>query len=737
MDFYSFQFPESCKTAVDKLDFMWVDLNEHLGHCFDLLQHLVDRDINYALQELDSITENIKSMLSILDFWFTNGKGVIRALKKMCWAGEDTKSALAAKRKSVSPLSNRNFVYNPEWWTQTENRSSKLFGSSSEDVLHRYPYLQIENRTETERAKLYGQLFCKFPLVVDTDTVETYFEGVSLDNEFWNELKETSNFECLLDIDEWQHESGILGAVLAMRSRATFMEAALKIPGHLSKVTKKSPMEFFDINFANAKSDLKLSEIIQILDNVVPSEKFSLFHMLDQLEESTKQRLEPRLVLNIFTDLKVVAEILEAKIRYTVLKHISYCYKGLDHDEGELHDFKDWCLVQYLLPCFVASLLDLWENESAKEGVKIWYLKFVYGLIELYEADTPVTTNHTIMQANITYFPLICSYLERNSALLQIFCRKVSDFVTTEMRRGNGKFNHYEHFSLYALVEGVKCKNHCYHIELHDSVALWKFLVLDFFMKVEKTVLGIPTAKLVLNPPLTPLEKDKEMLDLIRVIAFKNVNSVDLHCVDFMQENSSMTDLLHTTIVNFYKRHMTQDDVQCKQRLLGHLTEKIKSEASSLTSSNIFGIIFHIVMRYSEMHGRNYGNFLRNLPIQEQSAQTIFRTTDIAYLDFLQSDDMPILKKIVSDLLGSEFRSVYSLAKIFWNDIYYLAFNDVDEETTKLKSYTPSEFWHFPLHHCWTCGTVSLESKGFVEVKDSAGKSVIYCSIECKEKVEH
>ncbi|CAB3386343.1 Hypothetical predicted protein [Cloeon dipterum] len=684
IDFYSFRFPESCRPAVNKLDLMWVDLNEHLGHGFDLLQHLVDRDMNYALEELDSISENIKSILSILDFWFTDGKSVIRALKKLCWAGEDTKTTLAVKRKSMSPLSDRNFVYNPEWWTQTKNRSSKLFGSSSEDVLLRCPYLKIENRTEKDRPNLYGKLFSNFPLVVTSDTVETYFEDAPLDDIFWNKLKKTSNFECLLDIDEWQHESGILGALLAMRSRVTFMEAALKIPGYLSKVTEKSPMEFIDINFANARNDLKLSEIIQILDNVVPSEKFSLLHVLEQLEESTKQCLEPRLELNIFTDHKVVAEILEAKIRYTVLKHISYCYKGPDRKEGKLHNFKEWFLVQYLLPCFVASLLDLWENKSAKEGVKIWYMKFVYRLIELYEADTPVSTDHMIKQANVTYLPLFCSYVERNSALLQIFCRKVSNFVTTEMRRGNGTFNHYKYFSLNDLVDGVACVNHCYqNRHLHDSVALWKFLVLDFFTKVEKTVLGIPTAKLVLNPPLTPEEKVQEMLDLIQVIDLKGLNS---SCVDFIQDTSCLITLFYTTIVNFCKSQLTQDELQRLpdiHRAMDLLTEKIKFESSSLNASNILGILFHIVMRYSEKLDRN---FLEYLATQEQSAQTIFRTTDIAYLDYLQSDDMQILKKIVSDLLGPEFRSVYSLAKISWQDSYYFAFKEVDEETKKVKS---------------------------------------------------
>jgi hypothetical protein len=76
--------------------------------------------------------------------------------------------------------------------------------------------------------------------------------------------------------------------------------------------------------------------------------------------------------------------LLQLRIKRIVLMMTDSFYASL---EGPKKLYEELPFVQFILPCFVASFLDMHKDKSIPQSNVAWYLRFVHELIKSFEAN--------------------------------------------------------------------------------------------------------------------------------------------------------------------------------------------------------------------------------------------------------------------------------------------------------------------------------------------------------------
>ncbi|CAB3375365.1 Hypothetical predicted protein [Cloeon dipterum] len=183
----------------------------------------------------------------------------------------------------------------------------------------------------------------------------------------------------------------------------------------------------------------------------------------------------------------------ESRIRTIVLDCIKSHLRVQNFEEKKNEVLRDWHVVQYLLPCFVALYVKICEsNDPEHKNLQNWYAKFLDKLICTYEEDGIRKSSWTNVLQDINSFPpLRESCLNNNHEDLSNFFTEVSNHFVERIMRGASKDarNHLHCCRFFrAFFEVIQKKTG--DLDENDVVATeasayWNWLMWDFFSRMK------------------------------------------------------------------------------------------------------------------------------------------------------------------------------------------------------------------------------------------------------------
>ncbi|CAB3379218.1 Hypothetical predicted protein [Cloeon dipterum] len=382
-----------------------------------------------------------------------------------------------------------------------------------------------------------------------------------------------------------------------------------------------------------------------------------------------------------------------------------------------------YSFAQYMLPCFVASFLEMIsvEESPVRTETKEWLLKFLNKLVSLYEA---IATHRTPMDewAKITNenFALQIKYRLSSHTLLLSYFRRVTGLLISVLTRGIAS-REYFRFDLFpAFYEALDHGNTQWfplntpNEEISNRVND-KFLeqVYDFFRKIEISLEDAFGSK---QPTLASLWAP-DMADLIRTLCLVGLPKQPkrLHYIALKSYSKLLYDIL--------KSLTSIDEVATKK------------EISGLAEDQKLSLAFYLTMKHISR-----GIMMDTLGLNESELSKIDTTSSdsaIAFHSYLMGGEMWPLRKFYSKRLG--FKNAVSLdyAKKSAPICYSLAMREIDLEQNKLKMASPGESWFYPIKHCRFCGSLKDPTEfkicAHCEKHQEYPDKNYFCSQKCEE----
>ncbi|CAB3375364.1 Hypothetical predicted protein [Cloeon dipterum] len=258
---------------------------------------------------------------------------------------------------------------------------------------------------------------------------------------------------------------------------------------HLSKIEKRMAKLYY-VPFPE-----KLKPELLCLHKMLKTAHRNIGFLFDYLQHQT--RSEPDIFVG---NLKVFEEILqEARIRTIVLDCIEshlrlQNFQNFEEKKNEV--LRDWHVVQYLLPCFVALYVKICEsNDPRHKNLQNWYAQFLDKLICTYEEDGIRKSSWSNVLQDINSFPpLRESCLNNNHEDLSNFFTEVSNHFVGRIMRGASKDarNHLYCCRFFRAFYEVIQKNSG-DLDENDVVATeasayWNWLMWDFFSRMKQAL---------------------------------------------------------------------------------------------------------------------------------------------------------------------------------------------------------------------------------------------------------
>ncbi|CAB3375363.1 Hypothetical predicted protein [Cloeon dipterum] len=287
-----------------------------------------------------------------------------------------------------------------------------------------------------------------------------------------NQLFDFAESICIEKVD-----SGIIGSVLEMNYFAECGYTISKLHAWIFKNYKVLPKKGPDFTETDAAE--KIIPLYEELDRM----NYSLLRILNSIKRENK-------ISN--RELKCSSRF-ESRIRTIVVDCIESHLRVRNFEEKKNEVLRDWHVVQYLLPCFVALYVKICEsNDPEHKNLQNWYAQFLDKLICTYEEDGIRKSSWSNVLQDINSFPpLRESCLNNNHEDLSNFFTEVSNHFVERIMRGASKDarNHLHCCRFFrAFFEVIQKKTG--DLDENDVVATeasayWNWLMWDFFSRMK------------------------------------------------------------------------------------------------------------------------------------------------------------------------------------------------------------------------------------------------------------
>ncbi|CAB3375366.1 Hypothetical predicted protein [Cloeon dipterum] len=275
-------------------------------------------------------------------------------------------------------------------------------------------------------------------------------------------------------------DSGIIGSVLEINNFAEYSHLFSKLHAWMFKNYKVLPKRGPD--FTQTVAAEKIIPVFEELDKI----NYSLLGVLNGIKREyqfSNQELEcsSRFESRIRT---IVLDCIESHLRVRN-------FQNFEEKKNEV--LRDWHVVKYLLPCFVALYVKICEsNDPEHKNLQNWYAQFLDKLICTYEEDGIRKSSWSNVLQDINSFPpLRESCLNNNHEDLSNFFTEVSNHFVERIMRGASKDarNHLHCCRFFrAFFEVIQKKTG--DLDENDVVATeasayWNWLMWDFFSRMK------------------------------------------------------------------------------------------------------------------------------------------------------------------------------------------------------------------------------------------------------------
>ncbi|CAB3360695.1 Hypothetical predicted protein [Cloeon dipterum] len=468
------------------------------------------------------------------------------------------------------------------------------------------------------------------------------------------------------------------------------------------------------------------------------------------LEETLDEEIGILTVKNCpsYTEVPVkIANRFEGRIKKLVLNRIIF---HRDKKEKKLKENKefdinpgitDWQFAQYLLPCFVASMLELFtQTQSIDDPViinsKKFYIEVVHKLIAAYECRKQL--EHELEENYLALF------LKKRFAcpnLLKAFIESTirDDFYLAQNPLEETFEKHFKNDLQRLLTFNEVLDNSSKYspsAEISSQTNRYYDLVtFDFFLKLQNA-LGVNHAILKHLYKMDRNVTIDGMNHLIKVLC--DVGFHPKNIVDDVPPDLDTSSIQLLSLVKYCLRNKdAKDDLTRVHRLkkpdksLEALMKDAREECRNLTQRQRQSLAFYLAMKI--IPRENFSMLLNKKLTQSY--------LDHVLDDYVKGEKMFLLKFFLNRLnsmpLQEESRVSHSFAKETAPVLYYVALNEVGRRSKKIKLQCPGEAWFFPIDHCRNCGLVNIDVSIYpcsrCSINIYTPDNHFFCSEECQK----
>ncbi|XP_065333957.1 uncharacterized protein LOC135935496 isoform X2 [Cloeon dipterum] len=321
---------------------------------------------------------------------------VIRSYKKLAWGN----SHVALNKLEVVKYQVPCNIYELSFWNKTTSERLTMF-ESDEYVFEVGSLEEVIDKTVVGIDELLESLqaFCNHKL----EFSQKLRKFLSQDDEFRrvvSQLKREIDITALLRIRK--EENGIIGTALTISQYLKMNDFANRAKSRLHELTKIDPSKLLRVNYDDLPCDERLLEDLDIRDfTEYPPVKISSLLGNSGIESKFQPEIDAvdEKCPCYTEDPATIAHKFEARIKKVVRERVKLHRQNILHKP---HNYiaiypglNDWQFEQYLLPCFVASMLELFTNDketAISSEMKGWYVATINMLIWVY--DVQINQDH-------------------------------------------------------------------------------------------------------------------------------------------------------------------------------------------------------------------------------------------------------------------------------------------------------------------------------------------------------
>jgi len=370
--------------------------------------------------------------------------------------------------------------------------------------------------------------------------------------------------------------------------------------------------------------------------------------------------------------------------------------------------YPEWPFVQFVLPCFGASFLELANGNRVPEVKKKWFLHFIHRLLCSYQKKLrypndkckPLLTNQEGPVFMVHKAEQVKSALSR-----AIFGNKRDENIITK-----GFFSKF----LFPLTL-FSCR---------DKKEISRESLKFFFYRIEDVLRSCLSPEFFLEPGSNPVKSATTLCRMVAATAFRSQGYKD------GQNFEDLPSLLWAVFVNHVK-------AKGNSRLPKMKT--IQNEANDLNKIQLLQLIFYLC--YNTTH------FNKNLKLQpekhEKERDLSIDLVEKAFWNYLEADAWRV-KQIFSTFMrqikSNDKEKLPDIHENFVKNSFPTCYLPILSQIKdgKVKMDFPGEITFFPIRHCRWCGLVEAEEefkvcKWCAEFSDYPD-TCIFCSAKCEEE---
>ncbi|CAB3384951.1 Hypothetical predicted protein [Cloeon dipterum] len=465
--FYHLPVPKKFKPHLLSLHELLKTTHRNIGFLFDYLQFQINSETEIFVGNLKIFDMIVKELMPFIAFWFDdNGPDHLNHLKMECWQNWKSDVKHFQLRKEIMPLKNRNFLFNPDFC-----QDLKLFGNSNESLFSQQSLTHDENGEGfSHQHKMKKYLTERF----SSEAIEKLdLDVLKKDQDFSNVICKAKNAEQLWQMTQIKNKDrqGVFGDALVINALNDYEDALMVVASWIVNKFKLSP-KHFGIKGLTSNCKLDSDYLLQVIKNS-KGVTFSLQGVLQSIWklDFTLEKSKQNTIFEQF------GKKFETRIRDIVLKCIETHLKIENFEEEKDEVLRDWQVVQYLLPCFVASYLDWCETVPQIDlRDRKRYEKFIDELIKTYEKKDGIRKSSwlNVMKDVDSITALRESHYENSNKELLSSFDEVSSIMQQIIFCPDLKMLYED------LINNTKESTSCTY---------WKWLMWDFFSRLNHAFL--------------------------------------------------------------------------------------------------------------------------------------------------------------------------------------------------------------------------------------------------------
>jgi len=372
--------------------------------------------------------------------------------------------------------------------------------------------------------------------------------------------------------------------------------------------------------------------------------------------------------------------------------------------------YPEWPFVQYVLPCFGASFLELEEDKTVDVEKKKWFLHFIHRLLCSYQKNPRYPSDkyipHLVKQEGLIFMvhkaEQIKSFLSR-----AIFGTKKEENIITR-----------DFFAKFLLPLTEFCSN-------KDGPSTRESLCF-FLYRLEGVLKKCLSPEFFSEPAVSPVKKVTLLCRMMATAAFSRQG---------YEEDVNFKDLPSLLKVVFEK-HIA---VNLDSWLQKTKTKKLLIEAKAMTEKQLLQLIFYLCFKTPY-----FKNLKKNKENRKTEQDMSLDEVEKAFWVYLEGDAWKV-KQIFSTWMAQiksedDDNKHPEISMKFATDYAPYCFSPVFAEIKdgKVKMDFPGEITFFPIRHCRWCGLVEAEEEFKVckictEYSDYID-TCIFCSPKCEKE---